>query len=72
METAVTFDASGLGLPVEIGRIDKELGKLWDSSDDTKTRASLINFVTRAIRPRLQKTPRSFPPSLRSMLAERF
>ncbi len=45
METAVTFDASGLGLPVEIGRIDKELGKLWDSSDDTKTRASLINFV---------------------------
>lgn len=45
METAVTFDASGLGLPVEIGRIDKELGKLWDLSDDTKTRASLINFV---------------------------
>jgi len=41
----VTFDSSGLGLPVEIGRIDKELGKLWDSSDDTKTRASLINFV---------------------------
>jgi glucose-6-phosphate dehydrogenase assembly protein OpcA len=33
------------GLPVEIGRIDKELGKLWESSDDTKTRASLINFV---------------------------
>lgn len=33
------------GLPVEIGRIDKELGKLWDSTDDTKTRASLINLV---------------------------
>jgi len=33
------------GLPVEIGRIDKELGKLWESSDDTKTRASLINLV---------------------------
>ena len=45
MEKAVTFDPSGLGLPVEIGRIDKELGKLWESSDDTKTRASLINFV---------------------------
>jgi glucose-6-phosphate dehydrogenase assembly protein OpcA len=45
METTVTFDASGLGLPVEIGRIDKELGKLWEASDDTKTRASLINFV---------------------------
>ena len=33
------------GIPVEIGRIDKELGKLWEASDDTKTRASLINFV---------------------------
>ena len=45
MEAPVTFDASRLGIPVEIGRIDKELGKLWDSSDDSKTRASLINFV---------------------------
>ncbi len=45
METVVTFDSSGLGIPVEIGRIDKELGKLWESSDDSKTRASLINFV---------------------------
>jgi glucose-6-phosphate dehydrogenase assembly protein OpcA len=33
------------GIPVEIGKIEKELGKLWESSDDTKTRASLINFV---------------------------
>ena len=33
------------GFPVEIGRIDKELGKLWESADDTKTRASLINLV---------------------------
>lgn len=33
------------GLPVEIGRIEKELGKLWESSGDTKTRASLINLV---------------------------
>ena len=45
METTVTFDASGLGMPVEIGRINKELGKLWESSEDSKTRASLINFV---------------------------
>ena len=34
-----------LGLPVEIGRIDKELGKLWEESGDAKTRASLINLA---------------------------
>ena len=33
------------GLSVEIGKIDKELGKLWEASGDTKTRASLINLV---------------------------
>ena len=33
------------GLPVEIGLIDKELGKLWEESGDTKTRASLINLA---------------------------
>ncbi len=33
------------GLPVEIGRIDQELGKLWEESGDTKTRASLINLA---------------------------
>ena len=33
------------GIPVEIGRIDRELGKLWESGDGTKTRASLINLV---------------------------
>lgn len=33
------------GLPVEIGRIDRELGKLWEASDDTKMRASLINLA---------------------------
>jgi len=41
MEAAV----SEPGLPVEIGQIDKELGRLWESSDDTKTRASLLNLV---------------------------
>jgi len=40
METTITA-----GIPVEIGKIDKELGKLWESSDDTKTRASLINLA---------------------------
>jgi glucose-6-phosphate dehydrogenase assembly protein OpcA len=46
MEATVTSEmASEPGLPVEIGRIDKELGKLWEASDDTKTRASLINLV---------------------------
>lgn len=47
MEAAVSqalMDPSP-GLPVEIGRIDKELGKLWEESDDTKTRASLINLA---------------------------
>jgi glucose-6-phosphate dehydrogenase assembly protein OpcA len=33
------------GFPVEIGRIDKELGKLWEQTGDTKTRASLINLA---------------------------
>lgn len=33
------------GFPVEIGRIDKELGKLWEASGDTKTRASLVNLA---------------------------
>lgn len=41
MEAAV----NGPGIPVEIGRIDRELGKLWESGGDTKTRASLINLV---------------------------
>lgn len=33
------------GLPVEIGRIDKQLGQLWEESGDTKTRASLVNLA---------------------------
>jgi glucose-6-phosphate dehydrogenase assembly protein OpcA len=32
------------GLPVEIGRIEKELGLLWENTGD-KTRASLINLA---------------------------
>jgi glucose-6-phosphate dehydrogenase assembly protein OpcA len=33
------------GLPVAIGSIDKELGRLWEDSGDSKTRASLMNLV---------------------------
>ena len=33
------------GVPVQIGKIEKELVRLWESSGDTKTRASLINFI---------------------------
>jgi glucose-6-phosphate dehydrogenase assembly protein OpcA len=33
------------GFPVEVGKIDKELGKLWEETGDTKTRASLINLA---------------------------
>jgi glucose-6-phosphate dehydrogenase assembly protein OpcA len=38
-------ELEGVGLPVEIGRIDRELGKLWEEAGETKTRASLINLV---------------------------
>lgn len=34
-----------LGLPVEIGKVDRELKKLWDESGAAKTRASLINLA---------------------------
>lgn len=37
--------AEGFGLPVEIGRIDRELGRLWEEAGESKTRASLINLV---------------------------
>ena len=33
------------GLPVEIGRIDRELKKLWEADGGAATRASLINFA---------------------------
>jgi glucose-6-phosphate dehydrogenase assembly protein OpcA len=51
METALTTETAGLGIPVEIGHIDKELGRLWESSADTKSRASLINFVVHSTDP---------------------
>jgi glucose-6-phosphate dehydrogenase assembly protein OpcA len=33
------------GMPVEIGRIDRELKKLWEQSSGAKTRASLMNLA---------------------------
>ncbi|MGH8045882.1 MAG: glucose-6-phosphate dehydrogenase assembly protein OpcA [Chthoniobacterales bacterium] len=35
---------SSIGMPVEVGLIEKELGKLWEGTGD-KTRASLINLA---------------------------
>ena len=35
----------GAGLPVEVGRIERELKKLWEQSGGAATRASLINFA---------------------------
>jgi hypothetical protein len=34
-----------LGVPVEIGRIDKELKKLWHDGAGAMTRASLTNLA---------------------------
>lgn len=34
-----------LGMPVEIGSIDRELKKLWDEGEGAITRASLVNFA---------------------------
>src|SRR5438046_6530827 len=41
---AVT-ETYSLGLPVELGRIDKELKKLWAQSEGAMTRASLVNLA---------------------------
>jgi len=37
-------EISSLGMPVEIGRIEKELKKLWAEGEGSMTRASLINL----------------------------
>jgi len=41
---AVT-ETYSLGVPVEIGRIDQELKKLWEQSEGAMTRASLVNLA---------------------------
>ena len=33
------------GIPVPIGTIERELGRLWEASGEGKTRASLINLA---------------------------
>ncbi len=38
-------EAFAPGMPVEIGKIDRELKKLWEVSDGAMTRASLINLA---------------------------
>ena len=40
-----TAETYSLGLPVEIGKIDKELKKLWAESEGAMTRASLVNLA---------------------------
>src|SRR5258708_1114453 len=40
-----TAENYSLGLPVEIGKIDKELKKLWEQSAGAMTRASLVNLA---------------------------
>jgi glucose-6-phosphate dehydrogenase assembly protein OpcA len=39
------FDSASLGFPVELGAVSRELKKLWESDGESKTRASLLNFV---------------------------
>jgi glucose-6-phosphate dehydrogenase assembly protein OpcA len=50
--SAETFS---LGMPVDIGRIDRELKKLWIESGGVKTRASLVNLAV------YSETPDSLP-----------
>src|SRR5262249_50881942 len=49
LETVVTMPAIAetysLGLPVEVGKIDQELKKLWQESESAATRASLVNLA---------------------------
>ncbi|MDQ2868722.1 MAG: glucose-6-phosphate dehydrogenase assembly protein OpcA [Verrucomicrobiota bacterium] len=45
MNTPAAEPQFSLGLPVEIGRIDHELKKLWTDGEGAMTRASLMNLV---------------------------
>jgi glucose-6-phosphate dehydrogenase assembly protein OpcA len=40
-----TAEISNVGMPVEIGEIDRELKKLWEQAGGAVTRASLINLA---------------------------
>jgi glucose-6-phosphate dehydrogenase assembly protein OpcA len=52
-------DNVSLGLPVEIGKIDRELKKLWAEGGGAKTRASLINLAV------YSEAPGSLPENTR-------
>ncbi|HVF73072.1 MAG TPA: glucose-6-phosphate dehydrogenase assembly protein OpcA [Chthoniobacterales bacterium] len=54
-----TADNVSLGLPVEIGKIDRELKKLWADGGGAKTRASLINLAV------YSEAPGSLPENTR-------
>jgi glucose-6-phosphate dehydrogenase assembly protein OpcA len=56
---AVAADNVSLGLPVEIGTIDRELKKLWAEGGGAKTRASLINLAV------YSEAPGSLPENTR-------
>jgi glucose-6-phosphate dehydrogenase assembly protein OpcA len=45
VETVVSVETFSPGIEVEIGKIDRELKKLWNESGAAKTRASLINLA---------------------------
>ena len=40
-----TAETYSLGLPVEIGKIEQELKKLWEEGEGAMTRASLMNLA---------------------------
>jgi glucose-6-phosphate dehydrogenase assembly protein OpcA len=42
---AAIAETHSLGLPVEVSKIDQELKKLWQESQGTATRASLVNLA---------------------------
>src|SRR5713101_2210017 len=48
---AATAENYSLGLPVEIGKIEKELKKLWAESEGAMTRASLMNLAAYSEQP---------------------
>src|ERR1044072_403340 len=50
-----------LGLPVEIGKIDRELKKLWAEGGGAKTRGSLINLAVSS------EAPGALPENTRIM-----
>jgi glucose-6-phosphate dehydrogenase assembly protein OpcA len=44
-------DTFSIGMPVEIGKIERELKKLWAEGDERMTRASLINLAVYSEQP---------------------